>query len=192
MWQMMLAGVFDRHPSLRLVFTEVRADWVPATLAHLDGIVDRDRVPMQRKPSEYWASNCYTTASSMRRSEVELRHEIGIDRIMFGRDYPHPEGTWPNTLDWIRATFGGVSEQETRAILGGNAIECYGLDRAALTAVAAGIGPRIEDLLGQHEIAPAKIDHFNMRSGYSMPAATFDAAAVQPLLDEDLAGCQVR
>jgi len=32
MWQLMLGGVFDRHPNLKLMMTEVRADWIPATL----------------------------------------------------------------------------------------------------------------------------------------------------------------
>jgi hypothetical protein len=43
MWQLMLGGVFDRYPDLRLVMTEVRADWLPATLRHLDDVYERAR-----------------------------------------------------------------------------------------------------------------------------------------------------
>ena len=46
---------------------------------------------------------------------LKQRHEIGIDNLCFGRDYPHPEGTWPNTLDWLHDAFAGVPENELRA-----------------------------------------------------------------------------
>ena len=47
MWQLMLGGVFDRHPSSELLMTEVRGDWLPATLEHLDAAYEqvRDDVP---------------------------------------------------------------------------------------------------------------------------------------------------
>ena len=41
---------------------------------------------------------------------------------MFGREYPHAEGTWPKTLDHVKALFAGVPEPEVRQILGGNAV----------------------------------------------------------------------
>ena len=113
MFQLMASGVFDRHPSLKLVLTELRADWVPETLGLLDALVEESSLDIQRKPSEYWSTNCFVTPSSIRPTEVELRHEIGVDRLMFGRDYPHPEGTWPNTHDWVRATLTGLEEEES-------------------------------------------------------------------------------
>ena len=58
----------------------------------------------------------------MHRSEVEMRDEIGIETIDFGRDYPHTEGTWPNTSDYLRRLFAGVPERDVRLILGENAI----------------------------------------------------------------------
>ncbi|HTW97803.1 MAG TPA: amidohydrolase family protein, partial [Acidimicrobiales bacterium] len=53
-FQLMLAGVFDRHPDLRLVLAEMRADWVPAHVAHLDRRFEAGGVPLRRRPSEYW------------------------------------------------------------------------------------------------------------------------------------------
>ena len=57
MWQLMLGGVFDRHPELKFVLTEVRADWIPALLRHLDAIFEERRaeLPAARRPSEYWS-----------------------------------------------------------------------------------------------------------------------------------------
>ena len=124
MWQLMLNGIFDRHSGLKLLLTEVRADWIPATLHHLDKVYEENRtdLPALKRPSEYWHSNCLAGASFIHKAEVAMRHEIGVDTIAFGRDYPHPEGTWPNTKDWLRDAFGGVPEDEIRLMLGENAV----------------------------------------------------------------------
>jgi predicted TIM-barrel fold metal-dependent hydrolase len=193
MWQLMLSGVFDRHPNLRLALTEVRADWIPATLLHLDRRFEELGAPMKKRPSEYFASNCGVAPSSPHRAEIELRHEIGIDRFMFGIDFPHPEGTWPNTHDWIRDAFAGVPEKEARRILGENTIAFYRLDRTALARVAATIGPKPSDLLlGTSSVDPRKIEHFHKRSGYSRPAEEIDTVAIDTAFADDLAAVGAR
>lgn len=192
LWQLMLGGVFDRYPDLKLALTEVRFDWLPATLSHLDARFEQGDMPMRKRPSEYWEANCYAGASSIRPDEIGLRYEIGMDQLMFGRDYPHPEGTWPNTHDWIRATMSNLPEQEVRAILGENAIACYGLDRDSLGKIAERIGPRPEELLGDHVVAAEKIEHFHSRCGFNKGVPEFDAGSVDRLLDQDLDDFQVR
>jgi predicted TIM-barrel fold metal-dependent hydrolase len=187
MWQLMVGGVFDRHPDLKLIMVEVRADWVPESLRLLDQRFAKGDTAMKMSPSEYFAQNIYAAPSSPRRSEIDVRHEIGVHRFLFGRDFPHPEGTWPNTADWIRATFAGVPEDEARLILGENAIELFGLDRDKLAGLAAKIGPKPEDLLGDFDIDPALIEHFHFRSGYSAPANAIDEDALGRSFDQDLA-----
>ncbi|MCU1361692.1 MAG: hypothetical protein JWN99_2981 [Ilumatobacteraceae bacterium] len=184
-WQLMLAGVFDRYPNLRLVLTEVRADWVPATLTLLDSWYDEGDRPLKMKPSEYWHRNCFVTPSSIHRAEVELRDQIGVDRLMFGMDYPHPEGTWPNTWDWFRAAFDGVPEADVRKIVGQNAIACFNLDEARLDAIAERIGPRPEDIVGSHHVDATLIESFHTRAGFNKPAPNVDMDAVRELLVED-------
>ena len=187
MWQLMLAGVFDRHPGLRLVPTEVRADWIPGTIAALDERFDRGDTPLQQRPSEYWHQNFFVTPSSVHRCEMEMRHEIGVEEMIFGTDYPHPEGTWPNTQDWIRAAFDGVPEAEARAILGENAIRCFRLDRDKLAKVAERIAPKAEDVLGGgYDVDPRRIDLFTDRRGHPKPAEQVNAEGVHTLLAEDL------
>jgi hypothetical protein len=83
----------------------------------------------------------------MTRLECELREGIGIDRIMFGTDYPHVEGTWPNTAARLRHTFGGLPEAEVRAMLGENAAEAYGFDLEKLDPLAGQVGPEVSNLL---------------------------------------------
>jgi predicted TIM-barrel fold metal-dependent hydrolase len=188
MWQMMAGGVFDRHPTLTLVLTEIRADWIPATIATFDARAAHGDLPMALKPSEYFQRNCYVSPSSPRGYEVAMRHEIGIDRFLFGRDYPHPEGTWPNTFDWIRDSFAGVPEDEARMLLGGNAIRCFGFDEAVMAETAARIGPAPADVLGEHEIDTSLIEHFDLRSGYRKAPVTVDTGALATALDEELDG----
>jgi predicted TIM-barrel fold metal-dependent hydrolase len=186
-WQMMSSGALDRHPTLKLVFTECRADWIPATLAYLDQQFENGSVSMKMRPSEYWQRHFYVTPSSPRDYEVAMRGTIGVDRWLFGTDYPHPEGTWPNSLDWIRTAFAGVSEADARRMLGENAIECYNLDRKALTALAERIGPSPEDILGgQRPIRPALVADFDKRAGYAQPMEQVDTAALGQLLRADV------
>jgi hypothetical protein len=171
--------VFDRYPELTLAFTEVRADWVPATLRAFDARFDAGEVHLPRPPTEYWHRNCMAGASSIKRSEVRLRDEIGVERLMFGRDYPHAEGTWPNTFDWLRDAFSAVPEAEARLILGENAVRCYGLDSQRLRRLADRIGPPPDDVLGSsHEVDGRVVAHFEARGGYGKSMEHVDAVAL--------------
>ena len=174
MWRLMLGGVFDRHPKLKLMLAEVRADWLPETLAHLDSVYDEHRADLasRRKPSEWWESNCLAGVSFMHKAEVEIRDHIGVDHMTFGRDYPHAEGTWPNTVDYLRDLFAGVSETDVRKILGENAIRFFGLDAEKLAAIAQRVGVlSAEQLSGDaSDIDPLLIAHLDARTGYLKPA----------------------
>lgn len=184
MLSLMVGGVFDRYPNLQLALTEVRADWVPATLAVLDASFEEGDVPLRKRPSEYWHSNCWAAVSSIKPSEARLRGDIGVDRMMFGRDYPHYEGTWPNTWDWLRHVVGDVTEEELRMLLGENAVRCYGLDRDKLTKVAERIGPRPSDILGdQPPIDDRIISNLHLRGGLDKTYEEIDVDAISDLYD---------
>jgi predicted TIM-barrel fold metal-dependent hydrolase len=190
MWQMMFGGAFDRHPDLRLELTEIRLDWIPATLAHLDAIWERNRdaIPAKRRPSEYWETNCLVGASFIHKAEVERRHELGVETILFGRDFPHQESTWPQTKEFLRDAFAGVPEDEVRLILGGNGIRFFGLDEQRLAAIAKRIGPTIDEIIGGGEVRRELIESFANRSGYLKPYEGDEKLAdVDKLLAKDLA-----
>ena len=109
LWLLVLSGVFDRFPGLKLVFAEAGSSWVSNTLEAMDTIQAKQEsgnigvMPilqpfrLQKKPSEYWHSNCWVGASFMTRGDAEHRDAIGVDRIMWGSDFPHEEGTFPHT-----------------------------------------------------------------------------------------------
>jgi predicted TIM-barrel fold metal-dependent hydrolase len=191
LWQLTLGGVFDRHPGLRLMLTEIRVDWIPATLQFLDQVYDdrRAHVPATRKPSEYWQTNCIAGASFIHKAEVEMRHELGVKTILFGRDYPHFESTWPHTRQWLQDAFRGVPEDELRLMLGENAIRCFGLDRARLAEIAQRIGPTVDEIIGPNPpIRPELIENFEARGGYLKPAEGDEKIPeVGALVEHDLA-----
>ncbi len=195
MWQLMLGGVFDRHPGLRLVMTEMRADWLPMTLRALDEVFVRDRaeLPAKHSPTEYWHSHCLTCPSFVHKAEVAMRYELGIETVAFGRDYPHNESTWPNTKAWLRDAFDGVPENEVRLMLGENAIRILDLDRTALEAVAARVGPTFAELFGDAPaVDPALIAHFDLRGGYlKPPEGDAQLPTVMDLVHEDVARVRV-
>jgi len=71
---------------------------------------------------------------------------IGIGNLMWGNDFPHPEGTWPHTKEWLRNAFHDIPVDETQQILGGNAADCYHFDTDALRPLADQFGPTPEEL----------------------------------------------
>jgi predicted TIM-barrel fold metal-dependent hydrolase len=150
--QLIFGGVFERHPRLKVVFTEQRVAWVAYTLQEYDSLYFSDmanpqwRAPWPKRPSEYWRDHCYIGGSFMAPFEVAMRHEVGLRNLLWGDDYPHVEGIWPKTWLNMRDTFCNVPEDDARWILGKNAIDVYGLDRTALDAIAVRIGPRPSDL----------------------------------------------
>jgi predicted TIM-barrel fold metal-dependent hydrolase len=164
---LLMSGVFERFPKLRYIVTESGCAWVPATLQQLDWIWSRVRtgavgefqfaegVMPPNPPSFYARRNCYYGASSPSRRELAGRQEIGVDRILWGTDYPHYEGTYPHTRQALRHTFHDLPREETRALLGENAARLYGFDLEKLAPLAARFGPTPEEVatpLPAHEI----------------------------------------
>jgi predicted TIM-barrel fold metal-dependent hydrolase len=145
------AGVFERYPRLRFVLTEQMGDWVPETLEYFDDLFDRPifaqiRAGLSLRPSEYFRRQCYVGVSFMVRKEVEMRHAIGLDRLMWGSDYPHAEGTWPHTREKMRHAFGGVDPEEIRPMVGATAAHVYGFEPAKLAPIVARVGLEVEAL----------------------------------------------
>lgn len=185
-WQVLLGGAFDRHPSLRLAFTELGADWIGPVLELMDTRHAKGDTGLSKPPSAYWESNCGVVASSIRRVEVEMRHQIGVERLMFGTDFPHPEGTWPNSREWMRAAFDGVPEADVRKIVGENAIRFFRLDPAPLAEIAARVGPSIEELTAGAPVDPDQIAAFDARGSFTLPARPVDRDMLVTALDEDV------
>jgi len=101
---------------------------------------------MTMKPSEYFARNIWLGASYLRSSESELRPGFGADRVMWGDDYPHSEGTWPFSREALRVAFAGEDPDVVQRCVGTNTADLYGFDMDALAPLAAkGRAPRRRD-----------------------------------------------
>jgi hypothetical protein len=79
-------------------------------------------------------------------ADAEARHVIGLDRFMWGSDYPHDEGTYPFTREHLRALFHDTDPAELRRLLAGNVAELYGFDVDALAPLAAKFGPTVDEI----------------------------------------------
>ena len=151
LWFLIFGGVFDRHPRLKVVVTENGVQWLPSLVRDMESFFDTHggapvRSYLKMRPAEYVDRHVFLGGSLMKRSEAEMREEIGVDRLMWGADYPHLEGAAPVHRLVLRQVFGGMPEADLRPILGGNAVRVFGFDGAQLQAVADRVGPTVADL----------------------------------------------
>jgi predicted TIM-barrel fold metal-dependent hydrolase len=157
---LIFAGVFERFPKLRFVFTEGGTLWVGDLLKHYDNICadsaiagsmvnffGRTSVPnLKRKPSEYFGTNVFIGASFMNSTQTERRAEVGVNNLMWGADMPHREGTFPHSKKALQAAFGGIPIADTKAMLCETAAHVYSFDKDKLQAVADRIGPTVAEV----------------------------------------------
>lgn len=200
LWHLVFSGVLERHPNLQLVFTEQGTAWLPERLATLDYYFQRMSAPpaaatggapvsqeqifgadvmarLSLKPSEYFARQCHVGASFVRPHEVAMRGAVGVDKIMWGSDFPHLEGCWPFSHQHLRLAFAGVDPVEVAAMVGGNAARVYGFDLDDLAPVAARIGPRVDEVAVP--LPPDEIPTEALRCPTFAAAKAAAAAAVQ-------------
>ena len=93
-------------------------------------------------PSEYFDRNIKIGSSNTRRRELGRRYEIGVDNIMWGNDFPHPEGTYPHTRYWIRERFKDVPEDPvgvdfTEHVL--SEMDRFGVEQARLASASGAV-----------------------------------------------------
>jgi len=157
--QFILGGIFERFPRLKFVITEAGCAWVPPLLERLDRTIDQirktgqtgeirysDENKLNKLASEYFAQNVWMGVSQPGPADAAARHKIGLDRYMWGSDYPHDEGTHPYTREHLRQVFPGVGPDEMQRILAENCAELYDFDLAKLAPEAAKYGPTVEEL----------------------------------------------
>ncbi|MEU8843288.1 amidohydrolase family protein [Streptomyces roseus] len=154
LWFLLWSGVFERHPGLRFGVAESGCWWLPNQLWFMDRLYlgahgGKKLSPFEelgRPPSEYLDRQVFICATNTKRRELAQRYEIGVDNILWGSDFPHPEGTWPNTRTWLKNTFHDIPVGETRRMLGLAAAEVFGFDTQKLAPVARRIGPTPAEL----------------------------------------------
>ena len=123
-------GVFARHPKLRVAFLEANCSWLPWLLWRLDEAWELDgdvfAPDLKMKPSEYWYRQCYATYQTDPVG-IRLLDLLGEDNVMWGSDYPHPDGIWPDSQEFLERELSGVSAEARRKITRDNAMKLYRL-----------------------------------------------------------------
>ncbi len=124
---MIFGGALERFPKLCMVFAETGLSWIPYVLDRMDYQWEeqyQDILPM--KPSDYWRRQCKATfqfdATGLRLIDI-----LGANSLMWGSDFPHPDGVWPDSQMYIDKQFGGLPDEVRRQIVCGNAAALYGL-----------------------------------------------------------------
>ena len=134
--RLIFAGVFDRFPTLQIYFAETQVGWIPLWLETLDDAYEEHIDAAQelyglrsldRPPSEYVREHCLW-GFGKDSIGVRLRHDIGMDRIMWYSDFPHGVTSWPDSMRIIEKMFAGVPENEKYELLAGNCVRFYHLD----------------------------------------------------------------
>ena len=155
---MILSGVFERHPDLVFVITEITAaSEVPAYLGRLDMMlrmslgegtplvehIGEAVAALKKLPSEYFASNCYIAGPT---HDLRQAHDLGTPNLMWGADVPHSEGTSPYTLEALRTTLWDLPESDLDALLATRAARVYDFDLGHLQSIADRIGPTVSEI----------------------------------------------
>lgn len=158
LWHLICSGVFERFPALKLVLTEQGCSWVLEALKRMDGLHEQmvrgrigelgvpEEAVLKMRPSEYFRRNVWLGASFPGPSEAKAFERIGLDRIMWGNDYPHHEGTAPYSKESLRQGFADWDVATMRRILSENHATVYGFDLAKLAPIAAEHGPTVDEL----------------------------------------------
>ena len=124
---MIFSGVFEKYSKLRLVIGESGIGWIPYVLEHMD-LEWEDQfqdLSLTMKPSDYWRRQCAATYQTDRIG-IKLLDELGVENVMWGSDFPHPDGIWPDSQAFIDRELGHLPENVRRKIVCDNALTLYG------------------------------------------------------------------
>lgn len=128
---MILTGVFERHPNLTIVLAEFECGWIPFFLEDLDRKYANSHLPGQVNdfglsllPSEYFSRNVYSTFLQDGVAGY-LLERWGADNFIYSNDYPHPGGIWPHTDDTILLTLSKLPTETRVKVLGANLAKAF-------------------------------------------------------------------
>jgi predicted TIM-barrel fold metal-dependent hydrolase len=127
---MIIGGVFEFHPTLRVGFLEAQNSWVPGLLSRIEWDYPQYRdshAPyLSLLPREYFRRNCWAAVEG---SEPEIEATaglIGADRMCISTDYPHFDSNFPHVADNLLKNV--PREVAARIFLGG--AHLYGFTEA--------------------------------------------------------------
>jgi len=125
-----LDGLFDRFPQLKVVSVEAGCGWAAYLMDRLN---EKDELlnelspkPLALTPGEYVQRNCYFVAEPQERTIGAMMNLVGNDNILWGSDYPHIDSSL-NAPEQIRESVATLDRRQKQAIMGGNAAQLFQL-----------------------------------------------------------------
>jgi predicted TIM-barrel fold metal-dependent hydrolase len=129
-------GIFERFPKLQVYFAENQICWVPGFMDSMDVLYKKHRYYHERVqglklpshlPGEIVKEHCLWGFMDDRVG-VELRHYIGVDKVLWSSDFPHAPSDWPHSMDVVERIFAGVPEDEKHQMAAGNCVRFFHLE----------------------------------------------------------------
>ena len=127
----MVSGILDKYPKLKIGLIESGAGWVPFWLEAMEHQLDEFRTAENRglklRPKEYFKRHFWVSFWFETYAPTKMLEEIGVDKIMFETDFPHPTSLYPGVQEKLVKTLGGYDYETRRRVLERNAVELYNL-----------------------------------------------------------------
>ena len=123
----LLSGALERYPGMRFVLGECGVSWIPYILGRVDQeYEDLQTLNFPMKPSDYWRRQGYTTFQH-ETTAADMVHLVGEDNILWGSDYPHGDGVWPDSQKVLDEDLAGLDDRARRKITCEDTGKLYGL-----------------------------------------------------------------
>ncbi len=128
---MIFAGIFDRHPNLKVVAAEVNYGWVPFWYQTMDDEYHTQSAwsdsPMEREPSSYLGTNVFVTGLDDHNGHMQMAggNQTLVNMSMWSSDYPHSVTLWPDSRKIIAELVHDMTEADTEKVLYANAARVY-------------------------------------------------------------------
>ena len=133
-YAMIFSGVFERYPKLQVGAIEFEISWIPYFMGSIDNYYKEREMGVHGRrfngdvvPSDFVRSNVFFSFQEDDLG-IQLRHQIGVDNLLWASDYPHAESTFPRSREIVERILQGVPEDEKAKIAGGNTARLYSFD----------------------------------------------------------------
>ena len=127
----MVSGLLDRHPKLKIGLIESGLGWVPFGIEALEHqfdemLADKAHAPA-RRPWDYFRQNFWVTFWFETVGPKLLLETVGVDKVLFETDFPHPTALYPGVQKHIVDTLGAYTPEIRKKVLESNATRLYNL-----------------------------------------------------------------
>ena len=131
MSNLMVSGILDKYPNLKVGLIESGSGWVPFWLEAMEHQLDefrtRENRGLKMRPKEYFRKHFWVTFWFESYAPKHMLEEIGVERVLFETDFPHPTSLYPGVQDKLVDLLGGYDYATRKRVLERNAVELYNL-----------------------------------------------------------------